>query len=173
MHHPKPHSEHGGFTLIEIVVSFLVVGILSVVGANMLSDTFRISSAVVRETLGVGYARYTLERLAREIREAQLVTSSTNTSFSFTNNNGTIVSITKIGSTVFLSVGGVNQTLINNVNAFGLTYRDSDLVVATSPNTIRFVDITLTVIPVDSPDVSPNFGPSVAMSTRIALRTPT
>lgn len=173
MRNSLPWSRSRGVTLIEVVVSMVLVGILFVVGANMLSGAFSTSNVVVRETLGVGSARYALERIGRELREAQTVLSNSSESFSFVKNNGETFSVSKNGNSVLLGVEGSSQSLADNVNAFGLIYRDINLAITSNPSAIRFVDISLTVIPVDSPDATPGSGPAVSLTTRIALRTPT
>lgn len=172
MQNTRSRAHCGGFTLIEIVVSMVLLGILAVVGANMLSDTFRTSNVVVRDTIGIGAARYTMERLGREIREAKTVLSNSSTALSFVKNNGLTVSISNSGATVLLGAGTASQTLADNVSVFGMAYRDADLAITTSPGAIRFVDISLTVLPVDSPDTSPAAGPGVSLTTRIAMRAP-
>lgn len=161
-----------GFTLIEIVVSIVLLGILSIVGANMLSDSFSTSNFVSRETVGVGNIRYALERIGREIRETRTVVANTGTSITFIKNNNATVSISIDGNKVILTSGSYNATLADNVNSFGLVYRDADLAVTTVPNAIRYVDIALSVLPTDSPSVAAVSGPNISLSTRIALRVP-
>lgn len=166
-------TRHHGFTLIEVIVSVVLIGILFVVGTNMLSGAFFTSNTVVRETLGVSSARYALERMGREIREAQTVIAMSGTSLSFTKGNGEAVTLARSGNSVLLGVGAASQFLVNNVNAFGLVYRDNNLAITGNPSAIRFVDISLTIIPLDSPDATPALGPSIPLSTRIAIRAPT
>ena len=70
----RRHS--GGFTLVEIIISIVLIGMLAAVGASMLKDTFTTASMVNANTTSAGQARYALERLAREIREIKFNTST-------------------------------------------------------------------------------------------------
>lgn len=170
MQSPTKVAHQSGFTLIEIVISIVLLGVLSVVGANMISDSFSTSNFVGRETAGIGNARYALERLGREMREARTVLSSTETSITFIKNNNATVSVLIDSNKLILAVGSTSATLADNVNAFGLVYRDSDLSVTTTPSAIRYADIVLSVQSIDAPSASPASGPTLTLTTRIAFR---
>ena len=58
-----------GFTLVELVISIVLLGILATVGSSMLSDSFRTTRLVNDSNASKALARYVVERLAREIRE--------------------------------------------------------------------------------------------------------
>jgi MSHA biogenesis protein MshO len=60
-----------GFTLVEMIITIVLIGILAAVGSNMLSDSFKTTGIVNSSYATEGKARYALERLAREIREVK------------------------------------------------------------------------------------------------------
>lgn len=67
----------GGFTLIEMIISIVLLGLLATVGSSMISDSFTTSHVVDAGQASSNKARYTLERLAREIREVKYASSKT------------------------------------------------------------------------------------------------
>ncbi len=72
-----PSRRHNsGFTLIELIISIVLIGLLAVVGSSMITDSFTTSRMVNASTASAGQARYALERLAREIREVKYDTST-------------------------------------------------------------------------------------------------
>jgi len=66
-----------GFTLVEIVISIVLLGILAAVGSNMIYDSFRTTRLVDANQASRAQLRYAVERLAREIREVKYVSQGT------------------------------------------------------------------------------------------------
>jgi prepilin-type N-terminal cleavage/methylation domain-containing protein len=64
---PQPIAR--GFTLLELVITIVLLGTLAAVGSSMLSDSFSTTRRVNDSNASKAEARYVLERLAREIRE--------------------------------------------------------------------------------------------------------
>jgi prepilin-type N-terminal cleavage/methylation domain-containing protein len=62
-----------GFTLIELIISIVLIGVLAAVGSSMIADSFTTTRTVNASNASEGQARYVLERLAREIREVKYV----------------------------------------------------------------------------------------------------
>ena len=60
-----------GFTLIEIVIVLVLLGILGVVGAKMISGSVYTNQMISNENQAYSSARYALERMSRNIREIQ------------------------------------------------------------------------------------------------------
>lgn len=60
-----------GFTLVELLLAIVLLGLLATVGASMLVDSFRVSTSLQAEQLIQYEARYALERIARELREVK------------------------------------------------------------------------------------------------------
>jgi prepilin-type N-terminal cleavage/methylation domain-containing protein len=70
------HRTHcDGFTLIELIMVIVLLGILAAVGSNMLSDSFTTTRMVNDAYARQSEARYVQERLAREAREVKYLSS--------------------------------------------------------------------------------------------------
>jgi len=64
-------SPQRGFTLIEIVIVLVLLGILGVVGGKMISGSVYTNQVISNENRAYASARYALERMSRHIREIQ------------------------------------------------------------------------------------------------------
>lgn len=178
----RPQCGNGGFTLIELIISIVLIGLLAAVGTTMISDSFDTTTMLNASQTSAAKARYALERVEREIREVGYDASATPTpayrtskaamtpdSFTFTRSDGTtVVKIERIGVNLSLIISGTTYLLANNVNDFALTYWQIDAMTGNvtttdDPAKLRFVDIALTVRDGTS-------GQSIPQLTRVALR---
>lgn len=164
---------NGGFTLIELIISIVLLGFLAAVGTSMISDSFNTTYVVNASQANAGQARYALERLEREIRQVQYSGSSytigtmTLTSFVFTKSDGVTVTIANSGTNLNLgySTPAITSLLSSQVSSFALYYYQADGVTpATGNSDIRFVQISLTLTDTNTS------GQSIAQRTRVALR---
>lgn len=157
-----------GFTLIELIMSIVLIGLLAAVGTSMISDSFDTTYLVNASQSSTGRARYAVERLEREIREGRTVTAKSATGLTFVNGNGATVVIASSGSA--LTIGGAtliaNEVAANPGNVALFSYLQAD---GTTPATaadhsdVRFVQIYLTVHDTTS-------GQTISQRTRVALR---
>ena len=168
-----------GFTLVELVIAIVLIGILSAVGSSMIADSFTTTRMVDASQTGASQARYAMERIAREIRETQYnssngkyaISTMTANQYAFTkivnpsDTNGTTVTIKNTGTDLTLgySSPATSSLLTNQVDSFSLDYYDISGASTKSDSAIRFVQISLTV-------KDPTSGQSIAQRTRVALR---
>lgn len=172
-----------GFTLVELVIGIVLIGILSVVSTSMIADSFTTTRIVDASQVSAAQARYALERIAREIHETLYIISSTpgykiDTStasklvFSKCPPVGvvcktdTYVTVTINNNNNNLTLGysspAITSQLSNQVSSFAFTYYDAYNGIAKLASDIRMIEVSLTV-----KDPS---GQSIAQRTRIALR---
>lgn len=165
-----------GFTLIELIITIVLLGLLGAVGVTMISDSFDTSRRIDASETNSGQARYALERMAREIREvkysggAYSIATRTASSMVFTKGNDVTVTLTSSGGNLTLAYSSpaTTATLANRVDNFALAYYQADGVTpATSNSDIRFVQISLTLYDSSSGSIG---GRSIAQRIRIALR---
>lgn len=162
-----------GFTLIELILVTVLLGIIASAGTSMFADSFR-TARMVGEGLGsADQARYALERLAREIRQVNYDTlaetysitstlTSPTTSMVFTNSDSQTVTIGLSGGNLTLGYGSAS-VLCGNVSSFSISYLKLDNTSATSTTDVRFVDLQLNTTDATS-------GQATAQRMRIALR---
>jgi prepilin-type N-terminal cleavage/methylation domain-containing protein len=162
-----------GLTLIEMIITIVVLGALGALGASMFVDAFRASSMVNSGQATADQARYAVERMGRELREVKYangyqltsgVASGVNT-VTFVNGSNVTVTIARSGAQLNLAYSSpaVSATLANNVTNFQLDFKQLDNSAATSTSDVRFVVITLTVRDAEN-------GLVVSQQTRVALR---
>ena len=181
----------GGFTLIELIIVIVLLGILAAVGSNMLSDSFTTTRMVNDGYARQAEARYVIERLAREIREVKYLSSGSycittmtssqleyqkpNVGSADQTNCSTESSTVTIGYsdsallkslTIGYSSPSASGTLTNAVadSGFGFSYFQSDGTTAATGNAdVRAVGIRLAV---PDPSNSANFEQNVRVSLR-------
>jgi len=137
-----------GFTLIEMVVTLVLVGIMSVF-VGLFLTTFLNSYFMVKNNSDTAMkAQMALDRISLELRDSTPISVLTDNSLITYRNTqidpaGTDRTIKFVGSNIYLSTPADN-ILIDNVQAFQLsaTYRNVYNVVATD---VAFIDVGFTV----------------------------
>lgn len=147
-----------GFTLVELIMVIVLLGILATVGSNMLSDSFT-TTRIVNDSKSVeAEARYALDRLVREIRQvrrtgsAYSVSAASSSVLQFIKSDGSTVRINydATAKTVQLDYASTSATtLVRDVSSFGLTYYGIDNTVLTTLSSIQssaaYVGVSLSV----------------------------
>lgn len=167
----QTYKVNTGFSLIEMVVSIVVLGVLSAVTAPVFTTSLRgyVESDATLTTLSK--ARYATERIARELREVQY--NSGTGSFTFTAMGANNVTFTKWnGTTVTLNVAGTNVNLryappnvtaplTDELGALTLAYLDATGAIGATASTVRAIDVNLTLT---------NRGATHTQQVRVGLR---
>ena len=163
-----------GFTLIEMIMAIVVIGVLAATSAPLLLSTFRAYETNQTNLVTLSMLRYATERMAREIREVRytggnylIVMGATTLQFTKNDAVGTVVTITGASPLVTLqySVPAMTAILTDQVAANGLQFEYFDInnnVGVTTAN-VAYVDVVLTLT--DPSSVLP-----AVQRTRIALR---
>lgn len=155
---PMTFPSPRGFTLIEMVVTLVLVGILAVVGLPILSNSLRAYSAT-QESLGtLSKLRYATERLAREIREVRRdpavptdydIAVMTAAKFEFTKTDGVKVTLEAAPPALTLNYAppvSPTPALTDQVKSFAFKYFKADGVTETTlKNEVAFVEMNLTL----------------------------
>ena len=139
-------KQEAGFTLIEIVVTLVLVGILSVF-AGLFMTTFLNGYFMVKNNSETAMkAQMALDRISIELRDVSAVSAFAlpdNSLITYTNQAGAGRKIKFVGSNIYLSTPADN-ILIDHVQAFTLsaTYRN---VYNVANNDVAYIDIGFTV----------------------------
>src|SRR3989337_2976575 len=172
---PPTHSLPRGFTLIELVMVTVVLGILATVTVPLLVNSFRAYETNQTNLVTLSKLRYATERMAREIREVRyaggnyaIVMGATTLQFTKSDAAGTVVTINGAApplAPLQYSAPAMTATLTDQVAAGGLQFEYFDInnndVGVTTAN-VAYVDVSLTL-------TDPNSG-AAAQRTRIAFR---
>lgn len=144
-----------GFSLVELIVSIVVLGVLAAVTAPIFSSSLRVYVESDAHLTTLGKARYTTERIARELREVQY-NAGTNSYFfaamgpnnmTFTKQDGTTVTLSVAGSNVNMGYTppGVMAPLTDELSALSFTYRTATGAAGASAATVASVDVSLSL----------------------------
>lgn len=156
-------SVQRGFTLIELTIGIVLMGILLATGANMLSDSLSLARMSNHAHAHAASARYAMERLSRELRGVHYDTGSerfditlaapTHMVFARSGVAGPLaVDIQHTGTTLYLAYPPTaGEVLIDHVSAFTLGYKDASMVNTQDLLLIRYVEVGMTLTPPDSP----------------------
>lgn len=161
-----------GFTLIEMSMVIVILGILAAATTPLLTNSFRAYETNQSNMATLSKLRYATERIARELREVRFngtnyeIASMTANTLSFTKNDvaSTIVTITSAPplATLQYSTPAMTSTLTDQVTSLQFEYYDISDAVTASNVDVAYVDVVLTL-------TDPNSGAAV-QRTRIALR---
>ena len=148
-------NKQSGFTLIELVMVIVILGILAAFVGPVLFNAMRSYQSVQTGVETQAKMRYAVERMARELREVRRqttdatfldVTSMTASSIAFFKTDGTEVIINVAGNQVNLAYSTLAGTLTDQVASFSLAYfqQDASTPAATAAS-ISFVEIGMTL----------------------------
>lgn len=142
-----------GFTLIEMVLAIMIIGIIAALGGLMLNRTFD-SYTTVRDTAGLGWpGRVALERMAREIRAirsqtaADIPTWSTST-LEFYDTSGNRARYYQAGTQLARSDdgGATYQPMANGISNLTFAYTDKNDQVVTpaagNEGSVYYISVT-------------------------------
>jgi prepilin-type N-terminal cleavage/methylation domain-containing protein len=140
-----------GFTLIEVIVTLVLVGIMSAF-AGMFITTFLEGYFTVKHNSEAAMkAQMALDRMSLELKDISPVSSSlsnpvsvltTNTLITYTNSMGANRTIGFAGSNIYLATPA-NRTLIDNVESLQLSANYNN-VYNIAANDVAYIDIGFT-----------------------------
>ena len=148
-------QREGGFTLLEMVIAILVLGLLgAAAGYGLVGGTLAFSNTADGvQTLGK--LRYASERMAREVREIRRnpvtpavydISTMNVSTLAFTKTDGTSVILTGTPPLVTLaySTPGGTHTLTDEVGSLAFSYLQTDGATAATGNSdVAFVELEL------------------------------
>lgn len=145
-----------GWTLIELIMVMVIVGILAIFIGPMLLNAIKAYDRTQATVSTYGKMRYAMERMAREIAAVRRsaadttdfdVTTMTAGTFSFFKEDGTQVTIALAGSNLNITYAGTGTGLLaDGVGALSFAYYRSDgATVAANATQLAFVEVSMTI----------------------------
>jgi prepilin-type N-terminal cleavage/methylation domain-containing protein len=119
-----------GFTMIEIIVVIVILAIAAGITVKFVVDGLKIYTMTVNQKTLFDEGKLALERMCRDIRDANAITGTTASSVTFVRSNATVQDgadevITfrwNGGANPLEKVkGGIGYAMVSNVNAFTVT----------------------------------------------------
>jgi len=147
-------KKNKGFTLIEVIITITVVGIVSVIIGSMLLGIVKAWTFKFNRNDMLWDGRLALDRMTREIRtvkDSTSVTTATSSQFRFTDTGNKDITYSLSSTNLNRTENGTVNLLAENVSTLTFTYyNSSDAVIpnpAVSPSAtdIRRVRINLTL----------------------------
>ena len=139
-----------GFTLLEVIITLVIAGVLATIGATLMSSGFR--SYFLGRELAQDAAQGTLalERMARDLRTARSAADLTTigaSTITFVDVDGNTISYAlSAGSVTRSQNGGTAQPLAANVSSLAFTYLQNDgQTTAASAATVWYIAAAVTV----------------------------
>ncbi|MDH5327251.1 MAG: prepilin-type N-terminal cleavage/methylation domain-containing protein [Gammaproteobacteria bacterium] len=144
-----------GFTLVEMVMVMLIIGVLAGVTAPIFSQGVVAARLTSGNLQTLEKLRYTLERLARELRHVNYngsayemsVMNSTALTFTKSDDALTTVSVWQNAQELYLSYSNpaVSAVLCDEISLFSLAYYDNNNVATLNPTDVAYVELTLSL----------------------------
>jgi prepilin-type N-terminal cleavage/methylation domain-containing protein len=133
-----------GFTLIELVVVMVLIGIIAIVVSKILFQGFNAYLTTQNVTDADWQGRLALERMRLDImgiRSPSDISTASANQLVFTDSNGNSITYTLSGSTLTRS----GDILADGINSLQLTYLDKNGSVTATTSAIRYITIQLNV----------------------------
>ena len=136
-----------GFTLVEIVITIVLLGIVSGLAAMIIMQGV-MSYGDEQARSNVHYqARLAMVRMGREIRQIRSradITTMLNVDLRFTDVNGSNIGFTWVNPNLSRWNGVGNDVLASGIAAFTFSYYQQDGVTVATPTNVWVVEIAMT-----------------------------
>jgi prepilin-type N-terminal cleavage/methylation domain-containing protein len=145
----QKQRQTNGFTLLELVVVIMIIGVIAGIGTKILSSGF--TGFFDNKNLAEAnwQALVSLERLQRDLRAIRSpadITTATATSLVFNNTSGNQITYTLSGSTLTRQTNSNSaQVLADGVGSLAFSYYDNNGQTTATLNLIRQITIALNI----------------------------
>lgn len=134
-----------GFTLLELILSIVIIGVISVVVGRIIFQSFK-TFTIAQNVSDIDWqGLLVMENFANDvhtIRSANDISTITSSNFSFVNTSGTTVTYQLSGSTLTRN----SQTLATGVQSIGFAYYDKNYSVTATAANVRYITFTATFL---------------------------
>lgn len=144
-----------GFTLLELVLSVVILGIMAGILAPLFANTLSASATATSLMQAMANSSMAMQRLQREIRQVDFnggaytcdILSSASMRCVKNDSGATQFTISYSGTTITLtySTPAASAPLLENVSSFQLRYLDADGAVTSDTSLLSQVEISMTL----------------------------
>jgi len=165
---PIPRLNPRGFTLIEIILTMVIIGVIGSMGTMGFMQVTQSFVHTKQNAATVGQAQLAMLRLVKEMTFITGVSASSSSSITFTTYHGNTTpknyTIAVSSGNLTMNDGATDDILIDKVSAFALAYYDTYAGTASSSwtSTSTIIEFTITVTGADNTPIT--------FSTRIIPR---
>ncbi len=151
-------ANNKGFTLIEIIIVIIVLGVLSIFGFSFLSTAIHTYSMMEKQKGLFDQATMVMERISRELRDANTISSptsgNTSSTLTFTKSHVTpqdsdtediSFKLSTADNSILQRVGTATVNLANNVKASGFTVTREEATLDPVSGRVILEKITITL----------------------------
>ena len=138
----EPYAK--GFTLIEIITVIVILAIVSAITVKFLVDSLRVYTMTVNQKTLFDEGKLALERMCRDIRDAQSITGTTASSVTFVRDDATAYDAA--GETIIfqLNAGALQKVKASPVSTDTMASNVTAFTVANATNEIQ-LQLTLSL----------------------------
>jgi prepilin-type N-terminal cleavage/methylation domain-containing protein len=140
-------AKQKGFTLIEVIITIIVVSIVATMAGLMIATAFkkRITGQNITESINTGRIAY--QRMTESIRHAHSISTMQAQQLSFNHRYGRSITFKLDGSTLeYQQNGGTDQTLANDISSLQFTYYDTNLNQTNSASQLRCIKVEMNTL---------------------------
>ncbi len=133
-----------GFTLLEMIVSIIILGILGVIAVSIIANQTESFNQVVNQTVGLTDSRKVVRMLRSDIQNltvANIITKNGD-QFEFTDNDGTNISYQKTGSEFTRN----ENLILTGLDQSPFTYLNIDQQTTSTTDSIKFIGVSLSIV---------------------------
>jgi len=137
-------ANNKGFTLIEIIIVIIVLSILSIFGFHFLSTGIHTYSMMEKQKGLFDQATMVVERISRELRDADSIITATGSELEFTKSHGTNeevydavtdvitfqLSVSTLQRERVTTAGTTTVNIADNVSAFTVTNSSNEITIS-------------------------------------------
>lgn len=129
-----------GFTIIELLIVVIVLSIVATIAVPYLDILNKAVTAEYAISRIDTQARIAIERMARDIRSAQSITTAGSSSLTYMDNSGTAVTFDLSGTNLQRN----DTSLASSISAVSFTYYTSSGATTILAGSAKYIKITLT-----------------------------
>jgi len=142
----KPTKTQGGFTLIELVLVIIIVGIILAGSSNLMAQGFRSFIAtrdILNENRQTSIAIESMIRDLHAIRSTSDITSASSATITFNDTAGNSIAYSKSGSILTRTENSEPQILADNLPDLSFEYyaNNGTSISGATPSAIRYVTV--------------------------------